>query len=265
MALFLSKLLPLLLVYPLGVASFLLLLALVMIWRKSRWSAVPIGLSLAVIWLCSNVWVVDGMLQSLEWRHIPAGELPKAEAIVLLGGATRSVAYPRVNPDLNEHGDRVTYTAQLYKKGKAPIIIISGGRSEWMGSGLPESKNISEMLQKDYDIPSAAIIEDPTSLNTYENAVNVQKIMKERNLKKVLLVTSAFHMPRSVRIFRKLNMDVIPAPSDYLVSRNELDEPFRTPEAFILGMIPNTEKLDKFTVALKEYVGTWTYILKGWA
>jgi hypothetical protein len=46
---------------------------------------------------------------------------------------------------------------------------------------------------------------------------------------------------------------------------NELDEPLRSAEAFILGMIPNTEKLDKFTVALKEYVGTWTYILKGWA
>jgi uncharacterized SAM-binding protein YcdF (DUF218 family) len=265
MALFLSKLFPLLFIYPLGVVSILLMVALVLIWRKSRWSAAPIGLSLAVIWLSGNVWVMNGMLQSLEWRHIPSGELPQAEAIVLLGGATRSVAYPRVNLDLSEQGDRVTYTAQLYKKGKAPVIIISGGRSEWMGSGNPEANDISQVFQNDYAIPAAAIIEDPTSLNTYENAVNVQKIMRERKIKQVLLVTSAFHMPRSVRIFRKLNIDVIPAPSDYLVSQNELDEPFRTAEAFILGLIPNTEKLDKFTVALKEYVGLWIYILKGWA
>ncbi len=60
-------------------------------------------------------------------------------------------------------------------------------------------------------------------------------------------------------------MNVIPAPSDYLISKNELEEPLRTPEAFILGMIPNTEKLDKFTLALKEYIGMWAYILKGWA
>jgi uncharacterized SAM-binding protein YcdF (DUF218 family) len=265
MALFLSKLFPLLFVYPLGIVSILLVVALVLIWRKSRWSAAPIGLSLAVIWLSGNVWVMNGMLQSLEWRHIPSGELPQAEAIVLLGGATRSVAYPRVNLDLSEQGDRVTYTAQLYKKGKAPVIIISGGRSEWMGSGNPEANDISQVFQNDYAIPAAAIIEDPTSLNTYENAVNVQKIMRERKIKQVLLVTSAFHMPRSVRIFRKLNIDVIPAPSDYLVSQNDVDEPFRTAEAFILGLIPSTEKLDKFTVALKEYVGTWTYILKGWA
>jgi uncharacterized SAM-binding protein YcdF (DUF218 family) len=265
MSLFLSKLFPLLFVYPLGVASILLVVALIMLWRKSRWAAVPIGLSLAVIWLSSNVWVVNGMLQSLEWRHIPPGELPQAEAIVLLGGATRSVAYPRVNPDLREQGDRVTYTAQLYKQGKAPLVIISGGRADWMDGGDPESTDISKMFQKDYGIPASAIIEDPTSLNTYENAVNVQKIMAERKIKKVLLVTSAFHMPRSLRIFRKLKMDVIPAPSDYLISKNELEEPLRTPEAFILGVIPNTEKLDKFTVALKEYIGMWTYILKGWA
>jgi uncharacterized SAM-binding protein YcdF (DUF218 family) len=265
MSLFFSKLFPLLFVYPLGVASMLLVTALVMIWRQSRWSAVPIGLALAVIWLSGNVWTTNWLLQSLEWRHIPQGELPKAEAIVLLGGATRSVAYPRVNPDLREQGDRVTYTAQLYKQGKAPLVIISGGRADWMDGGDPESSDISKMFQKDYGIPASAIIEDPTSLNTYENAVNVQKIMAERQIKKVLLVTSAFHMPRSLRIFRKLKMDVIPAPSDYLISKNELEEPFRTPEAFILGMIPNTEKLDKFTVALKEYVGMWTYILKGWA
>jgi uncharacterized SAM-binding protein YcdF (DUF218 family) len=265
MALFLSKLFPLLFVYPLGLTSILLVVALIMIWRKSRWAAAPVGLSLAVIWLSGNVWVVNGMLQSLEWRNIPVGELPKAEAIVLLGGATRSIAYPRVNPDLREQGDRVTYTAQLYKQGKAPLVIISGGRAEWLDGGNPESSDISQMFQKDYGIPATAIIEDPSSLNTYENAVNVQKIMAERKIKKVLLVTSAFHMPRSLRIFRKLNLDVIPAPSDYLTSQNELAEPFRSVEAFVLGVIPNTEKLDKFTVALKEYVGTWTYILKGWA
>jgi uncharacterized SAM-binding protein YcdF (DUF218 family) len=265
MSLFLSKLFPLLFVYPLGVASILLVVSLFMMWRRSHWAAVPVGLSLALIWLASNVWVTNGMLQSLEWRYIPQGELPKAEAIVLLGGATRSVAYPRVNPDLQEHGDRVTYAAQLFREGKAPLIIASGGRVDWIDSGTAESTDMAGMLHKDFGVPKAAILEDPASANTYENAINVQKIMAEHKIQKVLLVTSAFHMPRSVRIFRKLKMDVIPAPSDYLVSKLELEEPFRSPQAFLLGIIPNTEKLDKFTVALKEYVGLWTYILKGWA
>jgi uncharacterized SAM-binding protein YcdF (DUF218 family) len=265
MSLFLSKLFPLLFVYPLGVASILLVASLFMMWRRSRWAAVPVGLSLAVIWLASNVWVTNGMLQSLEWRYIPQGELPTAEAIILLGGATRSVAYPRVNPDLQEHGDRVTYAAQLFREGKAPLIIASGGRVDWIDSGTAESTDMAGMLHKDFGVPKEAILEDPASANTYENAINVQKIMAEHKIKKVLLVTSAFHMPRSVRIFRKLKMDVIPAPSDYLVSKLELEEPFRSPQAFLLGIIPNTEKLDKFTVALKEYVGLWTYILKGWA
>jgi uncharacterized SAM-binding protein YcdF (DUF218 family) len=265
MSLFFSKLFPLLFVYPLGIVSILLIFALIMLWRQSRWAALPIGLALAVIWLAGNVWTTNWMLQSLEWRNIPPGELPKADAIILLGGATRSMAYPRINPDLNEHGDRVTYAAQLFKQSKAPLIIASGGRADWMGSGPAESTDMAGMLSKDFGIPTAAILEDPTSLNTRENAINVQKIMAEHQLQKVLLVTSAFHMPRALRIFRKLKIDVIPAPSDYLVSQNELEEPLRTPEAFILGIIPNTDKLDKFTLALKEYIGMWIYILKGWA
>lgn len=265
MSLFISKLLPLIFIYPLGVVSFLLVVALGLSWRKSRWSPVPVAIALATLWLSSNVWTTNWMLQSLEWQHIPQGDLPKAEAIVMLGGATSSQSYPRVNVDLSERGDRVFYTAQLYKQGKAPLIVISGGRIDWMESGTAEATDVAQMLVKDFGIPAEAIVEEPDSMNTYENAVNVQKILQQRHIKQVLLVTSALHMPRSLRIFRKLKMNVIAAPSDYLATKALLEEPFRTTEAFILGAIPSSEKLDKFTLALKERFGTWTYILKGWA
>jgi uncharacterized SAM-binding protein YcdF (DUF218 family) len=265
MSLFISKLLPLIFIYPLGVVSFLLVVALGLSWRKSRWSPVPVAIALATLWLSGNVWTTNWMLQSLEWQHIPQSELPKAEAIVMLGGATSSQSYPRVNVDLSERGDRVFYTAQLYKQGKAPLIVISGGRVDWMESGTAEATDVAKMLVKDFGIPAEAIIEEPDSMNTYENAVNVQKILEQRHIKQVLLVTSALHMPRSLRIFRKLKMNVIAAPSDYLATKSLVEEPFRTTEAFILGAIPSSEKLDKFTLALKERFGTWTYILKGWA
>jgi uncharacterized SAM-binding protein YcdF (DUF218 family) len=265
MSLFLSKLFPLIFVYPLGVISILLIAALVMIWRKSPWAYVPVSIALATLFLSSNVWTTNLMLQSLEWQNIPQGELPKAEAIVMLGGATSSRSYPRPNVDLSERGDRVFYTAQLYKQGKAPLVIISGGRVDWMEAGTAESTDVKNMLVQDFGLPAAAILEDPSSFNTYENAVNVKKILDQRQIKQVLLVTSAFHMPRSLRIFRKLKMDVIAAPSDYLATKALLEEPFRTPEAFVLGMLPSAEKLEKFTIALKERFGTWTYILKGWA
>jgi uncharacterized SAM-binding protein YcdF (DUF218 family) len=265
MFLFLSKLLPQIFLYPLGIASMLLVGSLVLIWRKSRWSPAPIALALATILLSSNAWTTNAIIQSLEWQNIPTGDLPKAEAIILLGGATRSKSYPRTGVDLGERSDRIVYAAQLYKQGKAPLIIISGGRIDWKDYGDPESSDMAAVLVNDLGVPPTALIEEPDSLNTYENAINVQKIMATRNIKRVLLVTSAFHMPRSLRIFRKLKMEVIPAPSDYLASRLALAEPGRNWEAAILSAIPDTERINNFTVALKEYIGTWIYTVKGWA
>ncbi len=265
MFLFLSKLLPPIFLYPLGIVSLLLILAIIMIWRKSRWSAVPVALALATIWLASNAWTTNQMIKSLEWQNIPAGDLPTAEAIVLLGGATRSKSYPRPGIDLSEQGDRVVYAAQLYKQQKAPLIIISGGRIDWKEAGDPESADIATVLTNDLGVPATALIQEPYSLNTHENAINVQKILADRQIKKVLLVTSAFHMPRSLRIFRKLKMDVIPAPSDYLVAQIALDEPNRTWEAAALSAIPDAQRLNNFTTVLKEYIGTWMYTVRGWS
>ncbi len=265
MFLFISKLLPAIFLYPLSLASMMLVGALVLIWRKSRWSPAPIVLALATIWISSNAWTTNQIMQSLEWQNIPPGELPKAEAIVVLGGATRSKSYPRTGVDLSERGDRIIYASQLYKQGKAPLIIVSGGRIDWKDYGDPESADMATVLINDLGIPKSAIIEEPKSLNTYENAVNVQKILDKRQIERVLLVTSAFHMPRSLRIFRKLKMDVIPAPSDYLVSEMALDEPNRTWQSALLSAIPDSQRLDNFTTALKEHIGTWIYIIKGWA
>jgi uncharacterized SAM-binding protein YcdF (DUF218 family) len=262
MFLFLSKLLPLF-IYPLGLAGVLLVIALVMSFRRSRWVPLPIGLALVVLLLASNSWVANTLVKSLEWQHIPAQALPKADAIVILGGATKSVSYPRPDVDLSEQGDRVLYGAQLYRQGKAPVIIASGGRIYWRGGGSSESADMAKILQF-MGVPSSAILQDPTSLNTHQNAVNVQKIMKEQGIRRILLVTSAMHMPRSLGIFKRQGMEAIPAPTDFLVSQQELEEPNSSIEAKILNLLPDTNHLEQTTRALKEYIGMVVYRLRGW-
>src|ERR687885_464669 len=200
MFLFLSKLLPLFL-YPLGLACILMVVALVMWWRRSRWVPLPVAFALIVLLLASNSWVANGLVRSLEWQHLPPKELPTADAIVILGGATKSAFPPRPGVDLSEEGDRVLYGGQLYREGKAPVVIASGGRIDWRSGGPSESADMVQIL-KTLGVPSSAILQDPTSLNTHENAVNVRQIMKERGIRRVLLVTSAMHMPRSLRIFQ---------------------------------------------------------------
>lgn len=263
MFLFLSKLLPLF-IYPLGLACLLLAIALIVAWKYPQRVALAIGAALIILLLASNGWVDKLVVKSLEWEHIPQSELPNAEAIVILGGGVRATGNPRPFVEVNEAGDRVIYGAKLYRDGKAPLIITSGGRIDWRGGGdRAESTDMATLLEL-FGVPKTAIIEDPTSLNTRENAVNVQKILQERKIGRVLLVTSAMHMKRSILIFRHLGMDVIPAPTDFLFSARDLQEPMNSWESVILNLLPDSDRLQDLTRALKEYVGIFIYRLRGW-
>jgi len=107
-------------------------------------------------------------------------------------------------------------------------------------------------------------LQDPSSLNTYQNAVNVRQIMKERDIQRVLLVTSAMHMPRSLRIFQRQGIEAIPAPTDFLVTKQEIEEPNNSPQATLLSLLPDADRLQNTTRVLKEYIGTVVYRLRGW-
>jgi len=190
MFLFLSKLLPLL-VYPLGLASLLLVVTVWGIWRKRRQLAMGAAIAaLIVLWAGSNAWVATRLVQSLEWQNLPLDPLPNAEAIVVLGGSTRPADFPRPWVDVTEAGDRVLHGAQLYKAGKAPKLILSGGRIEWRGGGPPESDDMAQIAEA-MGVPRADILEDPTSLNTYQNAVNVKAILQREGIDRILGVADA--------------------------------------------------------------------------
>ena len=262
MFLFLSKLIPLFF-YPLGLACLLMLVALGLWWKRPRWVPFPIVLALGILWLSSNAWVSQTLVRTLEWQNIPEGELPKAEAIVLLGGSTKPAVAPRPMVDVTDRGDRILYAAQLYRDGKAPLIIASGGRIAWRGGGVAESTDMAQLLDL-LGVPETAIVEEPNSFNTYQNAVNVKEILRERGIEKILLVTSAMHMPRSLLIFQRQNINAIPAPTDFLLSQQDIQEINGTPQAVLLNLLPDVGRLGTTTQVIKEYLGMLIYRLRGW-
>ena len=134
MFLFLSKLLPLF-VYPLGLACVLMIAALIARRRRPRLTTIAIVVALALLLVGGNRWAALRVVRSLEWRIIPSAPLPRAEAIVVLGGATAPAFWPRPWVHLSEAGDRVLYAAKLYREGKAPLLILSGGG--WYGFPKP--------------------------------------------------------------------------------------------------------------------------------
>ncbi len=209
------------------------------------------------------------LIRSLEFQHIPASitDLPNAAAIVVLGGGIHAQIHPRQFPEVMDGGDRPLYAALLYQAGKAPLVIPSGGRIPWWGDDYPsEATDMTYWLTR-LGVPARAIEEEGASLNTYQNAIFTKEILDRRGITRIILVTSAYHMPRSKRIFEKLGLTVVPAATDFSIV-SPLDESGQEPPglaATILSLIPDANALAQTSLAMKEYVGLWIYQLRGWA
>ncbi len=260
---FLSKLLPLL-VYPLGLTCLLLALALGLRCHH-RLRTATLLLALAIIWLGGNRFVAMLAARSLEWQFLPQTEIPQAEAIVVLGGGERPQTPPRPFHEMTEAGDRLLYAAFLYKQGKASHILLSSGAPALLGPGVrPGSEVMAEILML-MEVPAEALWLESSSRNTYENAVRSRAILDDNDVDHVILVTSALHMPRAVRVFRKQGIDVIPAPTDFYLTQADWDY-YRQPSLAVqlLNLLPSTGNLDLVSKAMAEYLGTLVYRMRGW-
>ena len=138
--------------------------------------------------------------------------------IVVLGGGTLSAQYPRQTVEVDQAGDRLIYAAQLYHQGKAEHLLLSGGRIDWISSGAPPAEDMAALLEM-LGVPPQALWLESESRNTYENARNARLFLEPLGIRRILLVTSASHMPRSVALFEKQGFEVIPAPADFSVTQ----------------------------------------------
>jgi len=263
MFIFLSKFLPLF-IYPLGFAT--LLLGFSLIFRnKPKLSRNLIISAILILWISSTTGFSTMLARSLEWRFKPPNEIPTAEAIVLLGGATEPAAPPRPTVEVNGAGDRVLYAARLYQEGKAPLILLSGGEISWLneGSSTP-SEDMAEILEFT-GVPMDAMILENESKNTYENAEFSYKLLSEREINRILLVTSAIHMPRAAAVFEEQGFEVIPLPVDYSITETQsVVEDSNVWVTKILDIIPTSSSLSLTTNAIKEYIGMLVYSIRGW-
>lgn len=254
MIIFLSKFLPLF-VYPAGLASLLLLAAL-FFWKKRQLAKLFIFLSFLIIFLTGNRWVSMSIVRSLESRYLPFTGNEKADVIVVLGGGTDPQQYPRPMVEVNGAGDRMVYAAKLYKDGIADKLILSGGTVEWQGETDTTPAKDMEILMSFMGVPESAMILQGDSANTAQDAEFSTSIIKENNWKRVVLVTSALHMPRSVDLFRRLGVEVIPAPTDYTITDQAWKELFSWQwENVLINILPTGSSLKSTTSSMKEYIG----------
>lgn len=243
-----------LLAMPLGASSCLLLTALLL--RRRPWaSRIAIGASLLLQAAAGNIWVSNSLVGALESIHPAPDPSESADAIVVLGGGTEPAVSPRDSVEVKEQGDRVLYAARLYKHGRAPLVVTTGGLvAKSGGESFYESSDAARLLTE-LGVPSAAIVEESRSRSTAQNAANVRPILESLGVKRVFLVTSALHMPRAVMLFGDSGVEVIPALADYLVSESDPRAPSGGWRGFYTGLIPDARYFFRTTLALKELYG----------
>jgi uncharacterized SAM-binding protein YcdF (DUF218 family) len=244
---------------PLGLGLMLILcglLALLMRW--SVLSGALISAGLLWIWLWATPSFSDWVRASLERDYPPVAlaSLPDADAIVVLGGAMSGVLSPRLFPDLNGAADRVWHGARVYHAGKAPLLVVSGGRLPWHDEEAPEAAAMLVLLE-DLGVPRDHVLLEGRSTTTRGNALETRELLQQWGIGRVLLVTSALHMRRAVAAFRAVGIDAVPVATDHEVVVRASTTP--------LEYIPDAGALEGGSRAFKEYLGLLVYWLRGWA
>lgn len=198
------------------------------------------------------------VMRSVEgWRtRLPVSEMPEADAIVVLSG---SIILAPGNPLVSEWDDpdRFLGGIELYKTGRASTIIFTGGWIPWRPDSELEGNTLIQYAM-DRGIPREHMMTTGKVSNTAEEAEQVSRLLRTRpntsSRPRVLLVTSAYHMRRSVLLFERAKLNVIPFPVDFQVSEGE--------RLSILDFIPNGNSLRQTEIALREVYGYLYYLMK---
>ncbi len=215
--------------------------------RRQRAGRILVGLGAFVILFLSIKDISNLLIKPLENEYpVYQKNYKKIDFVVVLsGGADEKYGIP-----MNTSGDYATLSRliegiRVYKLNPGSKILLTGGVTE-----KPFSE-IEKALLEEIGIPKDDIITESRSLDTCDEAANVKKIIGDAPF---VLVTSAVHMPRAVKLFQKQGLAPIPAPTDFQGTENRM---------FLSGMIPSSGNLSASGRAMHEYIGLLWHKLKG--
>ena len=244
-----------LLVQPISLVTMLVIGGMVlMFWRRRRLGLLMAGAGLSVLVVSAYTSLGLALIVPLENRFERPSVMPAAvTTIIMLGGATvGQVSSARGISEIGEAGDRVIETFRLAQLYPAAKVVLTGGSGVLGGEALSEASIAAHLLESMGIEPNRLVLEE-ASRNTEENA-DLTSAMVGVAGGTSILVTSAFHMPRSVGLFRSAGMLVVPWPVDY---RSMGSEGLRIDLA---NPMPN---LSTLTVAVREWVGLVVYAASG--
>jgi uncharacterized SAM-binding protein YcdF (DUF218 family) len=232
----------LLLLFILPLTWILLLLVVSLVSKSKKWKYRSLVAAIALLVLFTNPFLFNQFAQS--WDIAPyKPDNKKYSCAIVLGGFSSSDG--NNGGYFNTGADRFLQGIKLMSTGQTAHLLITGGNGSLLPGGFREGLWVQKQL-KEFNYPDSVILIESKSRNTLENAKFSKVMLQKAKLPPpYLLVTSAFHMRRSLMIFKKAGIDVVPYPANYLVRR----------KAEISDIIPTAEALSGWNTYIKEVVG----------
>lgn len=234
-------------------ASLLILMfvGFLLVSKKRVLGILCIGTAFILLFGLSTTVVSEYLIEPLENVYPPLKDTRvDASAIVVLSGGVRDLAWVGLVSEPSEVSmGRTVKGVSLYRTLHIPLLFVGG-------NGKPvkqETKEAPAMahVARDLGVPLNDVRVEATARNTAESAVAVKRMLARR---RIILVTSAYHMKRAVPLFRKQGFDVIPAPTGYRAERQP---------ATWYSFVPSSDNLYSSAVALSEYISYQWYSWRG--
>ena len=240
-AAFLLPPLSLLLVFALGI---------LLLHRRRRFAKPLLLIVFGLLWIVSTPYFAEGALRSLESRAtVLDSQRQQADAVVILGGGTYFHAPEYAGQDTvgEQTLMRLRYGAKLQRETGKPILV-TGGKP--LGNHLSEAQQMRAVLEQDFRVPVRWTEE--ASDNTFENAHHSFRMLQAQGVRRIYLVTHAWHMPRAADVFRRAGFEVVEAPTAF-TTRYQTD---------VLALLPRAEALRDSKIFMHEVIGLVWYRLK---
>ena len=231
----------------------LLTVAALLLRKRDKWRQRLTTAAWLVLLVFSNPYLLELSWQAWEYPVSHPSDVPQTfKYAVVLGGHSDSRASDPEKLVLGHDPNRLTDAIRLYKTGKVEKLVLTGGSGALFGERVSEAPLAAAFL-KDLGIPDDAILVEGESRNTHENATNTAALLGAPEImgKPVLLVTSAFHMRRSVPTFEREGFSVIPYATDAKAHHGAA--------VSFQSFVPSPWALAEWHFLLKEWIGYVAY------
>lgn len=223
-----------------------LLSAIFQYWRGFKNRSIPLFIHAALIWIVGNPVLGYYLMLHQESQFATVGPLEvldRFDAIVMLGGCTGRL--PGGRAEVTSEGQRLVSSVEFFHADKASWIITTGRRND---DDPGDESLVAANIMIGLGVPIERILRLPAS-NTYEEIVSVKQLLNEHPEKfpsqRIGIVTSAFHMPRAMRLAKHAELTLIPLPSGHrAISR--VWKP--------TDLVPNAETVSNNSYLFKEFL-----------